>query len=59
MPPISRMQGPIQMKTAEVENNKFREEPMLWPSIFPDIVRASWRMPVLLAMLVGDESPSR
>jgi len=45
MPPISHTQVPIQMKTAEVEHNKFREEPMLGPSLFPDLVRASWRMP--------------
>lgn len=33
------------MKTAEVEHNKFREEPILVSSLFPDQVRASWRMP--------------
>ena len=59
MPPISCMQQPTQMKTAEVEHNKFLEEPMLAANLFPDEGRAPWRMPVLLAMLVGDWSPSR
>jgi len=42
---ISRMQAPTQMKTVEVEHNKFREVPMLGPSLFPDLARASGRMP--------------
>ena len=49
---ISRMQGPTQMKTVEVEHNKFREEPMLAPSLFPDQGRAPWRMPSLKRRLL-------
>jgi sugar transferase (PEP-CTERM system associated) len=45
MPPISRMQRPTQMKTAEVDHNKFGETPMLAPSLFPDGGKVSWRMP--------------
>jgi len=33
------------MKTPEVEHDKFREEPMLAPTLFPGPVRAPWRMP--------------
>jgi len=47
MPPISCMQPPTQMKTAEIERNKLRKEPMLVPNLFPDQVRAPWRMPGL------------
>ena len=42
---ISCMQQPTQMKTVEVAHNKFHEEPMLVPSLFPDQGRAPWRMP--------------
>ena len=47
MRPISRMQRPTQMKTVEVEHNKFREESIVMPSLFPDHVRVPWRMPGL------------
>jgi sugar transferase (PEP-CTERM system associated) len=40
------------MKTPEVVHNKFREEPMLAASLFPDHVRASWRMPGLKKRLL-------
>ena len=52
MPRISCMQQPTQMKTAEVEHNKLREEPMLVPNLFPDKVRAPWRMPGLKRRLL-------
>jgi sugar transferase (PEP-CTERM system associated) len=52
MPRISCMQGPRQMKTAEVKHNKFREEPMLAPTLFPDLGRAPWRMPGLKKRLL-------
>jgi len=40
------------MKTAEVEYNKFREEPMVASCLFPDEGRASWRMPGLKKRLL-------
>ena len=52
MPRISRTQRPIQMKTAEIDHNKFREKPMLMPSLFTDRVRAPWRMPSLKRRLL-------
>lgn len=52
MPRISCMQPLIQMKTAEVEHNKFHEEPMLAPSLFQDQVKAQWRMPGLKKRLL-------
>ena len=52
MPRISRTQRPIQMKTAEIDHNKFREKPMLMPSLFTDRVRAPWRMPGLKRRLI-------
>ena len=39
------MQQPTQMKTVEVEHNKFREDSVLMPSLFPGQAKASWRMP--------------
>ncbi|MEC4888819.1 MAG: TIGR03013 family PEP-CTERM/XrtA system glycosyltransferase [Nitrospira sp.] len=35
------------MKTVEFERNKFQEEPMLAPSLFPGQARGLWRMPGL------------
>ena len=52
MPRISCMQQPTQMKTAEVEHNKFRGESMPAPRIFPDQVMAPWRMPGLKKSLL-------
>ena len=52
MPRISRMQRPTQMKTTEVVHNKFREEPMLGPCLFPDQGRAPWRWPGLKKSLL-------
>jgi sugar transferase (PEP-CTERM system associated) len=40
------------MKTVEVEHNKLREKPMLVPRLFPDHVRAPWRMPGLKKRLL-------
>jgi sugar transferase (PEP-CTERM system associated) len=52
MPPISRMQLLTQMDTAEVEHNKFREEPLLAPSLFPDQGGTRWHMPGLKKRLL-------
>jgi sugar transferase (PEP-CTERM system associated) len=45
MPRISHIQRPMKMQVAEVEHNKFREEPMLVPSLFPDLGRTLWHKP--------------
>ncbi len=39
------MQQPAQMKTVEMDHNKFPEEPILASSLFPGHLRASWGMP--------------
>lgn len=40
------------MKTVEVEHNRFREEPVLVPSLFSDHPRGGWRMPGLKKRLL-------
>lgn len=42
---ISCMQQPTQMKTVEMDHNKFPEEPVLGLDLFPGHVRTSWGMP--------------